>query len=517
MFEFNLDEFDFLRIHQSFTLTNLNVSRMRRSRRDETDNEETGGEVFWGKASSESSFHLSTAMHDIESLLEEQRAFFNTGQTKAVGFRAAQLKTLRRAVVENQERILDALARDLSKSACEAYLTEVGIVLDEIRFAQKHLKRWSRPERVRTPFYLWPASSYIYPEPYGIALIMAPWNYPFQLMVSPLVGSIGAGNCSVLKPSEYAPHTSHMLSELIGDHFRREYIAVVEGEADTGRALLEEPVDYIFFTGSTTVGKMVMEAAARHLTPLTLELGGKSPCIVDRDVDPHRAAKRIVSGKFINAGQTCIAPDYLLVQRSRKNELLDLMVEAVHQFYGDDPQQSPDYPRIINRKHFGRLQSLLQKADIRAGGRTDESDLYIAPTIVDHVDWTDSIMQEEIFGPILPVITYDDLSDVMSRLKTLPKPLALYIFSNNRPLCEKIIAEASFGGGCVNDTLIHFATPYLPFGGIGSSGLGRYHGKASFHAFSNPKAILKKSLFVDLPLRYPPYRGKLKFLKKILR
>lgn len=456
-------------------------------------------------------------MLDIKSLLQEQRAFFNSGQTRAVGFRAKQLESLHRAVVQNEAGISDALASDLSKSRYEGYLTEVGIVLDEIRFAQKHLKRWSRPVRVRTPFYHWPASSYIYPEPYGIALIMAPWNYPFQLMVSPLIGSICAGNCSVLKPSEYAPRTSHVLSELIGRHFQREYITVVEGEADTGRSLLEEPVDYIFFTGSTAVGKMVMQAAARHLTPLTLELGGKSPCIVDRDVNPQRAAKRIVSGKFINAGQTCIAPDYLLVQRSRKDELLDLMVAAVHQFYGDDPQQSRDYPRIINRKHFQRLQGLLQNVDIKAGGRTDESDLYIAPTIVDHVDWTDPIMQEEIFGPILPVITYDDLADVMTRLKDLPKPLAFYIFSNNRLLCEKVIAESSFGGGCVNDTLLHFATPYLPFGGIGSSGLGRCHGKAGFDAFSNPKGILKKSLFVDLPLRYPPYRGKLKFLKKVLR
>jgi len=462
-------------------------------------------------------FQMETASPHVKSVLVEQKHFFSTGQTKDVAFRVEQLRTLRDTVLANEEIIFAALKGDMGKPTYEGYLTEVGIVLDEIRFVIRHLKKWARPQRVRTPFYHFPGSSYIYPEPYGVSLIIGPWNYPFQLIISPLIGSIAAGNCSVLKPSEYAPRTSHVLGELINNKFPRGYTVVIEGDADIGQSLLNEPFDYIFFTGSVTVGKKVMLAAAKHLTPLTLELGGKSPCIVDSDVDLIRAAKRIVSGKFINAGQTCIAPDYLLVHASQKDELLNHMTDYVRQFYGDDPQQSPDYPRIINQEHFRRLRDLLTGERIKTGGQTDESDLYIAPTLIDNVSWNDRIMQDEIFGPILPVINYDDLSEIISQLQTRPKPLALYIFSNNRQRYEKIIEQTAFGGGCVNDTLIHFATPYLPFGGVGSSGLGRYHGKASFDAFSNPKGILKKSFLIDLPLRYPPYQGKLRLIKKILK
>jgi aldehyde dehydrogenase (NAD+) len=456
-------------------------------------------------------------MHDIKTTLTAQKDFFNSGQTKDVSFRKAQLDTLQKAIVENQEKILKALQQDLSKSAYEGYLTEVGIVLDEIRFIKKHLVKWAKARRVRTHLFQFPGSSYIYAEPYGVSLIISPWNYPFQLVIGPLIGAIAAGNCSVVKPSEYAPSTAQILSKIISKNFEPSYIAVIEGEAEVSQALLDEDFDYIFFTGSVAVGKIVMQAAARHLTPVTLELGGKSPCIVDRDVDLNLTAKRIVSGKFINAGQTCIAPDYLLVHQEVKTELLERMKLFIRQFYGDDPQLSPDYPRIVNEKHFLRLTEFMQKGRVITGGQSDRQSLYIAPTILDDIVWDDPIMQNEIFGPILPVLAYDNLSEAVSRVKELPKPLAFYYFSNNRQNGEKIIRNTSFGGGCINDTLLHFANPHLPFGGIGSSGIGSYHGKKSFETFSHQKSILKRSFRLDAPLRYPPYGNKLRILKKIMR
>ena len=453
----------------------------------------------------------------IKSALKEQKAFFGTGRTRNVEFRKAQLDTLQKAIRENRNKILSALQQDLSKSAYESYLTEVGIVLDEIRFISKHLNKWAKPRRVRSGLMLFPAASYIYAEPYGVSLIISPWNYPFQLVIGPLIGSIAAGNCSVVKPSEYAPRTAGIFNEIISNNFESNYIAVIEGEAEVSRALLDETFDCIFFTGSTAVGKMVMQAAARHLTPVTLELGGKSPCIVDRDVDLNLTAKRIVSGKLINAGQTCIAPDYLLVHQEVKAQLLDRMKHFIRRFYGDDPQQSPDYPRIVNDKHFVRLSEMLQKGNIVLGGQTDRRNLYIAPTILDKVAWDDPIMQNEIFGPILPVFTYENFSEVISRLKKMPKPLAFYYFSKNRQNAEKMIRNTSFGGGCINDTLLHFVNPRLPFGGIGTSGIGSYHGKKSFETFSHQKSILKRSFRLDAPLRYPPYGNKLRILEKILR
>ena len=459
----------------------------------------------------------STFKTEIQSMVEMQKAFFSTGRTRDIGFRRAQLDTLQSAIRENRNRILDALQMDLSKSAYEGYLTEVGIALDEIRFAKKHLNKWARARRVRSGIMLFPAASYIYAEPYGVALIISPWNYPFQLVIDPLIGSIAAGNCSVVKPSEYAPHTARIFNEIISNKFDPGYIAVIEGEAETSRALLEEEFDYIFFTGSTAVGKMVMQAAARHLTPVTLELGGKSPCVVDRDTDVDLTARRIVSGKFINAGQTCIAPDYLMVHQNLKTDLIERMILYIRRFYGDDPQKSPDYPRIINDRHFERLSELMRKGSFIAGGRTDRQDLYIAPTILEDVSWNDPIMQNEIFGPILPVFAYEDHSEVISRVKQLPKPLAFYYFSNNSAKAEKMIREASFGGGCINDTLLHFANPRLPFGGVGPSGIGSYHGKKSFETFSHQKSILKRSFRLDAPLRYPPYGNKLGLLEKILR
>jgi aldehyde dehydrogenase (NAD+) len=457
------------------------------------------------------------AMTEIKSILSAQKEFFETGRTKNIAFRARQLEILQHAIAAYEERILKALNEDLSKSAYEGYLTEVGIILDEIRFIKRHLSSWAKPRRVRTPYYHFPASSYVYPQPYGVALIISPWNYPFQLTVSPLIGSIAAGNCSVVKPSEFAPHTAQVIGDMMQAHFEEKFIAVIQGDAETAKALLAERFDYIFFTGGTSIGRVVMAAAAEHLTPLALELGGKSPCILDREVELDVAAKRIVSGKFINAGQTCIAPDYLLVPSAKKNELVDRMKMCLRKFYGDDPRQSPDYPRIITAKHFQRLSGFLQNGNILVGGQADPNDLYMAPTLIDGITWEDPVMQEEIFGPILPIMEYSDLQEAISKVKTLPKPLALYFFSNNRQHHEKIIAEIPFGGGCINDTLLHVANPHLPFGGLGTSGIGNYHGKASFDTFSHKKSILRKSFHLDLPLRYPPYRKKLGLLKKIFR
>jgi aldehyde dehydrogenase (NAD+) len=456
-------------------------------------------------------------MNAIRDILAAQQQFVESGRAKALDFRLENLNRLKKSITENETAIFDALKKDLSKSPYESYLTEVGVVLDEIRFAIRRLKSWARPRRAKTPLYLWFASSRIYCEPYGKALIIAPWNYPFLLSISPLIGSMAAGNCSVLKPSEYAGHTAAVISEIMAAHFDRGYAAVVEGDAEVGEALLGQRFDYIFFTGSLAVGKKVMSAAAKHLTPVTLELGGKSPCIVDQDADLDPAARRIVFGKFINAGQTCIAPDYLLVHRSNKSKLLVLMRKHLIRFYGEDPRKSPDYARIINVRHFNRLRVLLEKGTVVIGGQSDPQDRYMAPTVITNLTWDDPVMQDEIFGPILPVLEFENLSAAIASINSRPKPLALYVFSNRRENYRKVIEEVSFGAGCVNDTVVHFANPHLPFGGVGSSGIGRYHGKASFDIFSHQKSILKKSFTFDPPLRYPPYKNKLALLKKILR
>jgi len=453
----------------------------------------------------------------IDDLLAAQRRFFASGRTKDIAFRKENLAILDESLRSSEAKVLKALQQDLSKSSYEGYLTEFGIIVDEIRYVKRHISRWARPRRVRSHMLQFPGASYIYPEPYGISLIISPWNYPFQLVMAPLIGSIAAGNCSVVKPSEYTAHTSAVIADIIGRCFDPEYIAVVEGDAQVAGDLLEAPFDYIFFTGSQATGRIVMAAAARHLTPVTLELGGKSPCIVDRSVDPDRAARRIVSGKFINAGQTCIAPDYLLVHRSLKSELLNRIQAQIRQFYGEDPRQSPDYPRIINERHFSRLASFLTSGSVISGGQTDRQNLYIAPTLLDDIAWDDPIMQEEIFGPILPVMDYEKLSDAIIQLQKLPRPLALYLFSNNRQVKDRILKEISFGGGCINDTLLHFVNPRLPFGGVVGSGIGSYHGKASFNTFSHHKSILKKPLGFDIALRYPPFKNKLNVLRRLMR
>lgn len=456
-------------------------------------------------------------MTAIQNILTDQRQFFDSGRTKDLDFRMESLNRLKKAIIQNEAAILKALKNDLYKSAYEGYLTEIGLALEEIRFVSRRLRSWVKPKKVRTPYVLWFGSSTIYSEPYGISLIISPWNYPLQLTILPLIGSIAAGNCTIIKPSEYAPHTSAIICEIIERHFDSHYVAVIEGDSQISKDLLKERFDYIFFTGSEAVGKIVMSAAAKFLTPVTLELGGKSPCVVDQDVNIDMAARRITSGKFINSGQTCTAPDYLLVHQSNKQKLLDKIKEYLHKFYGEDPQKSPDYVRIINKRQFDRLAALLDKDDIVVGGQTDPEDLYIAPTLLQNVSWNDPVMQDEIFGPILPVLVFEDLSEVIATINTRPRPLALYFFSNQRDNYQRIVAEVSFGGGCINDTLSHLVNPHLPFGGTGSSGMGGYHGKASFDTFSHQKSIFTKWFNFDLPLRFPPYKNKLSIIKKILK
>jgi len=456
-------------------------------------------------------------MADIQKLVENQKSYFNKNKTKNLDFRLAQLSVLEKAVIENEEKIVSALKKDLGKSVYESFMTEVGFVVDEIRLTKKHLKAWSRPRRVWTPLKLLPSLSHIYPEPYGVCLILSPWNYPVQLTLSPLIGAISAGNCAMIKPSEHSPATSQVLENMFKDNFPDNYIAVIQGGVDLSTALLKEKFDYIFFTGSPGVGKIVMSAAAENLIPITLELGGKSPCIVDYNVDIGLAAKRIVSGKFLNAGQTCVAPDYLMVHTAVKNDLISAMVMNIEKFYGIDPQKSPDYGRIINHRHFDRLTRYLETSKIILGGTTNRDDLYMAPTLMTNVSWNAQVMEEEIFGPILPIFEFEDLDKVINQVNKRPKPLALYFFSRDRQNQEKILNNISFGGGCINDTVLHVANPNLPFGGVGNSGIGNYHGKAGFKTFSHCKSVLNRPFWLDIPLRFPPYKGKIKLLKIVFK
>ncbi|AXI30327.1 aldehyde dehydrogenase family protein [Priestia megaterium] len=432
-------------------------------------------------------------MNNYQELTKKQLSFFHSGKTKDVAFRIETLKKLRELVVRHEDDILKAVKADLNKPEMEAKRAEVGLVLSEIDFAVENLAEWAAPKEVETPSTHAGAKSYIYQDPYGLALVIAPWNYPFQLAVSPVVGAIAAGNCVVLKPSELTPHTSSLLAKMFNENFPEEYLTVVEGEVETSTALLKENFDYIFFTGSTMVGKIVAEAAAKHLTPVTLELGGKSPTIVHEDANIEEAAKRIARGKFANAGQTCVAPDYILVQRNVKDELLANLKQVVTNTYGEDVSQNLDFPHVVREKHFDRLNSFLTNGNIVFGGKTDRSRLFIEPTVLDNISWEDSVMQDEIFGPILPVIVYDEISEVIEAIVKRPKPLALYLFSEDEAVQDHILNSVSFGGGSINDTINHMTSHYLPFGGVGDSGMGAYHGKASFDTFSHAKSILKRS------------------------
>ncbi|HDR6289654.1 TPA: aldehyde dehydrogenase [Bacillus cereus] len=431
-------------------------------------------------------------MENYKDLTQKQLSFFRSGKTKNVQFRINTLNKLRELILSNEKEILKGLKGDLNKPEAEAFRTEIKLVLGEIDFTLDNLVLWASPREVETPSSHAGSTSYIYPEPFGVALIIAPWNYPFQLALAPLVGAIAAGNCAILKPSELTPYTSRILAKIINANFPEEYICVVEGEVETSTALLKEKFDHIFFTGSTMVGRVVAEAAAKNLTPVTLELGGKSPCIVHEDADLEEAATRIIRGKFLNAGQTCVAPDYLLVQRSVKEKLLDKLKEAITNTYGEDISQNLDFPRIINEKHFNRLKKYLDNGNLVTGGKTDLSRLFIEPTILDNILWEDPVMQDEIFGPILPVLEYDDVSEIINTIAERPKPLALYLFSESEVVQNSILNSISFGGGSINDTLSHMTSHYLPFGGVGESGMGAYHGKGSFDTFSHFKSILKR-------------------------
>ena len=455
---------------------------------------------------------------NIEKLVEQQRKLFYTGKTRDYRFRLTALNRLEQAIRANQAEIEAALKKDLGKSAQEAYMTEIGLSLSEIAYAKKHLKQWMGRKNVPTPLAQFHSKSFVMPEPYGVTLIMSPWNYPFMLCIEPLAGAIAAGNCCVIKPSAYAPTVSAVLKKVVRLAFPPEYVAVVEGGRAENEALLEQRFDYIFFTGSVLVGRLVMEKAARFLTPVTLELGGKSPCIVDETADLNLAAKRLAFGKFLNCGQTCVAPDYLLVQDTVREEFVRLLVKWIRRMYGKDPVKNVSYPKMINEKHYARVMGLLKGELAAAGGYGDPKTLKIAPTVLTDADWQSPVMQEEIFGPVLPVLEFHRLEDAIRMVERREKPLALYLFTTDKKAENKVLRRLSFGGGCVNDTVVHLTSPYMGFGGVGCSGMGSYHGKLSFDTFSHQKSVMKKYNWLDLPIRYQPYRAwKLRLLKLVLK
>lgn len=453
-----------------------------------------------------------------ENIVEKQREFYNKNITKNISFRINALKKLRETIVKNEEKINKALKEDLNKSAFESYMCETGMVLSELTHTIKNIRKWSKIKRVKTPIAQYHSKSFIMPESYGVTLIIAPWNYPFMLALQPLISSIAAGNCSVIKPSEYSKNTSKVIKDIIHEAFNEEYIAVVEGGIAESQYLLNQKFDYIFYTGGIEVGKIVMEKASKNLTPVTLELGGKSPCIVDETANIELAAKRIVFGKILNAGQTCVAPDYILVQNNVKQKLIDNIEQYIRKFLGDNIINNTDYPKIINEKHFKRLKKLVKNENIVYGGSFDEKVLKIEPTIVDNVQLSSPIMNEEIFGPILPIISFENINEAIKIVKQKENPLALYLFTKNKNTENKILNEISFGGGCINDTVIHLASSELCFGGVGTSGMGAYHGKYGFDTFTHYKSILKKSNWVDLSIRYHKYTDKkLKMVKMFLK
>lgn len=450
----------------------------------------------------------------MKQLLKDQREFFKEGYSLDANYRIRQLKRLRRALDEFYPIIVDALKADLNKSETESYLTEISMVYKEIDYMIKAIPKWVKPKSVPTSLAHFYSKSSIHNQPYGTVLIISPWNYPFQLALIPLVGAIAAGNCVILKPSEQAPVTSRILSLLIKSLFEDRYVAVLEGDGHVSQDLLKAGVDYCFFTGSSQVGKEIMKTAALNLTPVTLELGGKSPTIVTDSTNLDHAASRIVWGKLINAGQTCIAPDYLLVDQQIMDEFVKRLKEKVTDFYGLSPLTNPDYPKIINQKHFDRLVGLIDNHEVESGGRYDPVNLAIEPTIVVEPDLNGKLMTDEIFGPILPIIAYKNLDDALNIIQERPAPLALYLFSQDKTIKRKVVNNLSFGGGAINDTLIHFTNHHLPFGGIGNSGIGKYHGKNSLETFSNKKGITEKTDLFDIPLRYPPYLKKTSQLLK---
>ncbi|OIK06051.1 aldehyde dehydrogenase [Bacillus sp. MUM 13] len=461
---------------------------------------------------------METYADEIKQILREQKLFFATNETKSLTFRLEQLKKLKEEVKRREQDIIQALAEDLNKSELESYSTEIGILYEEINFTMKHLKKWAKPKRVRTALTHTGSKGSVIKEPYGTALIIAPWNYPFQLALSPLAGAIAAGNTAVVKPSELTPAVSLLIKEILQHIYPASYIAAVEGGVPTSQTLLEqEDFDYIFFTGSVPVGKVVMEAAAKHLTPVTLELGGKSPVIVHEDANIALAAKRIVFGKFTNAGQTCIAPDYLLAHKKVKQDLLRAIKETIIEFYGERPLESSRYSKIVNDRHYSRICKYLNDGKVIFGGEKSDETLKIAPALLEQPDPGSPVMTEEIFGPILPIVEYENLDEVINFVNGRPKPLALYLFTKSGETERQIMSSISFGGGCVNDTLMHIATPYLPFGGVGESGMGSYHGKYSFETFSHSKSVLRQTTAFDFSFRYPSAKNGLKLIRRLMK
>lgn len=446
---------------------------------------------------------------EIETLLQEQRNYYRSGATLPLKFRIAQLRKLYAAIKRREQEIEEALKADLGKSAYEGFMCETGLVLSEISYMIKKTKKFAAPKTVPTPLSQFASKSFIQPVPYGNVLIMSPWNYPFLLSLDPLVDAIAAGNTAIVKPSAYSPATSRMIQQLIEECFPREYVAVVSGGRAENAALLEQKFDLVFFTGSQAVGKEVLRHTAEHLTPAVLELGGKSPCIVDETADLKLAAKRIVFGKYLNCGQTCVAPDYVLCQESVKDAFVEEVKKQITLQYGERPLENPDYGKMINEKHFQRVLGLIDPEKVIAGGEVDPCTCRIAPTVLDHVTDEDAVMGEEIFGPILPILTFDSFDEMLKDLKKKEHPLALYLFSNDRLHKERVTKELSYGGGCINDVVIHLATSEMGFGGVGASGMGSYHGKAGFEAFSHKKSIVDKKTWIDLPMRYQPYGRKM--------
>lgn len=453
----------------------------------------------------------------IDLIVDKQRTFFNLNSTKDVSFRVEQLNKLKDVILEYENMIMDSLYKDLGKSQFESYSTEIGIVLSEISYALDNIGNWTKVKKVKTPITNFKSKSYIYPEPYGNVFIISPWNYPFQLTMAPLIGAIAAGNTVLIKPSSSSIHTSKVMEKMINENFPEELIHLVNVDSNSANYILNKKFDYIFYTGSVSIGKLIMKKAAEHLTPVTLELGGKSPCIVDKEGDIDIFAKRIVWGKLLNAGQTCVAPDYVYVHRDIKSEFIEKLIYYIEEFYGNDIKNNDEYARIINERHFNRLSSLMDNDKVVYGGDSDIDDLYISPTIMNNITWDDPIMEDEIFGPILPILEYESIVEVIEDIKMRPRPLALYVFSTNSKVVDKIINSLSFGGGCVNDTIMHLTNPHMPFGGVGNSGIGAYHGKYSFDTFTHYKSISNKSLSPDIDTRYPPYKGKLKWVRKLLK
>ncbi len=452
---------------------------------------------------------------ELKTLLEKQREYYRSGTTLPVKFRIQQLRRLYNAIKQYEYEVKGALKADLGKSHFEGFMCEVGLVLSEISYMISNIKKFAKRKKVRTPLSQFASRSFKQPVPYGNVLIMSPWNYPFLLTMDPLVDAIAAGNTAIVKPSAYSPATSKIVEKIITECFDAEYIAVVTGGRAENTALLDEKFEFIFFTGSQAVGKEVLRKSAEHLTPVVLELGGKSPCIVDSSANIKLAAKRIVFGKYLNCGQTCVAPDYILWETSVKEEFVKEVVKQIKLQYGENPLANDDYGKIINRKHFVRLSSLIDADKIVFGGNINEDACQIAPTVMDGVSYDDAVMQEEIFGPIMPIVTFDDFDTTIDELKCKDKPLALYLFSSDKRHIKRVVTELSYGGGCINDVIIHLATSEMGFGGVGESGMGSYHGKAGFDAFSHYKSIVDKKTWIDLPMRYQPYNNK--FYDKLLK